>query len=126
MATLAPAPVRIGDDIPGYSSSVVCPVVRVESWAPYGIQMVPIDLESVYLATTMDNGQEYRIYPDWSVQPGWVVTSPGARAVHHVRAVVTGSTVVRWGASRWVRGRMDIAKCDGEPTVSMACWFLVG
>ena len=119
MATLAPSPVRIGDVIPGYSSSTVRPVVRVDSWAPYGIGMVPIDLESIYLGTVDDNGKETRIYPKWSVAPEWVVISPGARAVHHVRAVITGRTVVRWGAARWVRGRMDISKCDGEPTVSL-------
>ena len=118
-------PVRIGDDIPGYHSSTVRPVVRVESWAPYGIRMEPIDLDSIYLGTVDDSGKETRVYPDWSVNPEWVVISPGARAMHHVRAVVTGRTVSRWGAARWIRGRLDIAKCDGEQTVSLACWFLV-
>ena len=125
MQNLAPSPVRIGDDIPGYHSSVVRPVVRVETWAPYGIRMEPIDLESIYIGSVDDNGKETRIYPEWSVTPEWVVTSPGARAIHHVHAVVTGRTVVRWGAARWVRGRLDIAMIDGEPTLSLPCWYLV-
>jgi hypothetical protein len=125
MQALAPSPVRIGDDLPGYHSSIVRPVVRVETWAPHGIGMEPIDLESIYLGSVDDNGKETRIYPDWSVTPEWVVISPGALATHYVRAVVTGRTVVRWGGARWIRGRIDIAKCDGEPTVSLPCWFLV-
>jgi hypothetical protein len=124
MQTVAPSPVRIGDNIPGYSSSVVRPVVRVEGWAPCGIRMEPIDLDSIYLATTTDSGNECRIYPDWSVTPEWRVISPGARAVHHVRAVVTGRTVVRWGAARWIRGRLDVATVDGAPTARLPCWLL--
>ena len=125
MATLAPPPVRIGDDLPGYRSSTVRPVVRVETWASYGIRMEPIDLASIYIGTADDNGTEARVYPDWSVAPEWRVISPGARAVHYVRAVVTGRTVSRWGAARWIRGRLDIAKCDGEPTSNLPCWYLV-
>jgi hypothetical protein len=87
--------------------------------------MEPIDLDAIYIGTVDDNGKETRIYPQWSVTPEWMITSPGARQVHHVCAVVTGRTVVRWGAARWIRGRLDIANVDGAPTVSLPCWLLV-
>lgn len=115
----------IGGPVPGYYGTVR-PLVRLESWGPAAERLHPLDWREEFIGGTTEEG-EFRVYPDWSALPEWRVAPPMAAAFGYslaVRVDITGRSIVRWGGSRWIRGRMEFCH-DGEPSTFAPCWLLV-
>lgn len=100
----------IGETVPGYTSRVVRPVVRVESWGPCGLGLEPIDPRDAAA-------------DGWSATPEYRVTTLQTGISLAVRVEFTGRTVRYWGGSGWIRAKLELCG-DGEPSRFVPCWIL--